>query len=335
MSGKIDWQRQIGRRLKLRDLHVFQTIAECGSMAKAAQKLGVSQPTVSEVIADLEHTFGVRLLDRSSRGVELTIYGNALLKRSVGVFDELKQSSRDIDFLANPTVGEVRVASAEGITATVLPPVIQRFAERYPRVVLHIDDVPSRVQELSALQERKYDLVLLRMQARPADDPLLSAAGDLIIEPLFEDRLVIAAGAHSRWARRRKIDLAELADQPWILTAFLPVGPATWNFARVAEAFQARGLPFPKVSIVTSSVHLRTSLLLDSPFITAIPQSFMLLSHAREVLKVLPVDLPPRPWPVAIVTLKNRTLSPVVERFIDCARDVAKSIAARMAPVRS
>jgi DNA-binding transcriptional LysR family regulator len=68
MVRKIDWEKQIGRRLKLRDLHVFTTIVQRGSMAKAASQLGVSQSAVSEVIADLEHVVGVRLLDRSTHG---------------------------------------------------------------------------------------------------------------------------------------------------------------------------------------------------------------------------------------------------------------------------
>jgi DNA-binding transcriptional LysR family regulator len=98
-TKRIDWESHIGRRLRLRDLHVFLTVVQCGSMAKAAAELGVSQPTVSEVIADLEHTYAVRLFDRSPRGVAPTIYGDALLKRSIAAFDELKQSGRDIEFL--------------------------------------------------------------------------------------------------------------------------------------------------------------------------------------------------------------------------------------------
>jgi DNA-binding transcriptional LysR family regulator len=98
MLRKIDWERQIGRRMRLRDLHVFSAVVEHGSMAKAATKLGVSQPAVSEVIADLEHMLGVRLFDRSPRGIEPTIYGVALLKRSSAAFDELRQSIRDIEF---------------------------------------------------------------------------------------------------------------------------------------------------------------------------------------------------------------------------------------------
>src|SRR5260370_35342181 len=93
MLRKIDWESQIGRRLRLRDLHVFSTVVQRGSMAKAAQHLGVSQPAISEGIADLEHALGVRLLDRSAQGVEPRIYGVALLKPSVAVLHGLRRAS--------------------------------------------------------------------------------------------------------------------------------------------------------------------------------------------------------------------------------------------------
>src|SRR5260370_34345955 len=126
MLGKMGGEGQIGRRLRLRDLHVFSPVVQRGSMARGAQPLGVSQPAISEVIADLEHALGVRLLDRSAQGIEPTIYGGALLKRSVAVFDELKQSIRDIEFLSDATVGEVHVACSEAVSCRLLPEVIFR-----------------------------------------------------------------------------------------------------------------------------------------------------------------------------------------------------------------
>src|SRR5258707_5947319 len=139
MVRKIDWESQIGRRLKLRDLHVFSTVVQRGSMAKAAQHLGVSQPAVSEVIADLEHALGVRLLDRSAQGIAPTIYGGALLKRSVVVFDEFKQSIRDIEFLADATTGEVRIACTQSLEYTLLAAIILRVFEPYPRLQAYSD----------------------------------------------------------------------------------------------------------------------------------------------------------------------------------------------------
>jgi DNA-binding transcriptional LysR family regulator len=319
VKRKIDWETHIGRRLRLRDLHVFSTVVQCGSMAKAAALLGVAQPTVSEAIAGLEHTFGVRLLDRSPRGIEPTMYGDALLKRSIAAFDELKQSSRDIEFLADPTVGELRIGCVETLSATLVPQILLKFSEQYPRVVVHLDDWTAPAVELPGLRDRKYDLIMVRLVAPLTDEHLTD---DLNVECLFDDQLVVAAGMHNRWARRRKIDLAELINEPWILAP-----PRTWNYSRLAEAFRARGLDMPKASLVSVSVAVRTRLLANGEFIAALPSSVLSLNRDHYALKALAVDLPNPPWPVVIVTLKNRMLSPVVERFIACAREVAKSFA--------
>src|SRR5215208_6616316 len=181
MERKIDWGSHIGHRLKLRDLHVFSTVVQHGSMAKAAAQLGVSHPTVSEVIADLEHTFGVRLFDRNPRGVEPTVYGSALLNRCIAAFDELKQSGRDIEFLANATSGELRIGCAESLSAAILPQVIERFSRQYPRVVLNVDAVVTGTPEIPNLRDRTLDLVLARM--RPVSE--LQFAEDLNVEILF------------------------------------------------------------------------------------------------------------------------------------------------------
>src|ERR1700681_1959496 len=152
----IDWESRIGRRLGMRDLHVFVTVVQRGSMAKAAQHLNVTQPAVSKAIGDLEHRLGVRLLDRRPQGVEPTMYGRALLKRSNAVFDELKQSVRDIEFLADPSVGEVSFGCKDSIAAAVLPPIMERFSRKYPRVALRMEVIGAvgDVPELPSLHQR-------------------------------------------------------------------------------------------------------------------------------------------------------------------------------------
>jgi DNA-binding transcriptional LysR family regulator len=307
----MEWESRLGRRLRVRDLYILSTVMRSGGMAKAARQLAMSQPAVSQAIANLEHMLGIRLLDRNSRGIAPTIYAEALLKRSIAVFDELKQSVRDIEFLSDPTSGEVKLQCHETVAATILPQLIHRFSAKHPRVVVHVDSVASATMALPALHSRECDLVMGRLHIPLADE-------DLNAESLFDDPLVVAAGTQSRLARRRKIDLAELMDEPWILPA-----PHTRNYMGLKQAFQARGLGMPKTSLVTLSMPLITNFLANGPFITAYPRSVVV----QNSLKVLPVDLPIRPWPLVVVTLKNRTLSPVVERFIECAREVAKSIA--------
>src|ERR1700704_1276129 len=98
-------RERVGRRLKLRDLRILMTVVECGTMGKAAERLAISQPVVSKAIADMEHALGVRLLDRSQRGVEPTPYGRALIKRGIAIFDEMRQGIEEIEFLSDPTAG--------------------------------------------------------------------------------------------------------------------------------------------------------------------------------------------------------------------------------------
>jgi DNA-binding transcriptional LysR family regulator len=143
---------------------------------------------------------------------------------------------------------------------------------------------------------------------------------DLNAEILFNDRLVVAVGMNSRWARRRKIDLAELIDEPWVLSP-----PDSVNYLGLAEAFRARGLGMPKANLVSHSAHLRAHLLANDECITVFTRLGLRATADRYALKVLPVDLLDRPWPIVIVTLKNRTLSPVAERFIECTREITKS----------
>src|SRR5262249_61546236 len=87
---------RIGRRLKLRDLRILMTVVECGTMGKAAERLAISQPVVSKTITDMEHALGVRLLDRSRRGVQSTPYDQALINRRIAIFDEMREGIGEI-----------------------------------------------------------------------------------------------------------------------------------------------------------------------------------------------------------------------------------------------
>jgi DNA-binding transcriptional LysR family regulator len=312
---KMEWETRLGHRFRVRDVHILATVIKSGGMAKAARQLAMSQPSVSAAIANLEGVLGVRLLDRNTKGIEPTIYAEAILKRSVAIFDELKQTVNDVQFLADPSKGELRIGCPDTSAATVVPQMIERFSEKYPLAVLYVDNVPTFSDALPVLRSRQYDLVFARLY-----QPLTSVVDDLNVERLFDDPVVVVAGKHSPWARRRKVDLAELVDEPWIMA-----GAHTWIYARVAEAFRERGLGMPKARLVTLSWPLIAHFVFNGRHIMAYPKSVAV----RHSLKVLPVDLPIRPWPLSILTLKNRTLSPVAKRFMECAREVAKSRADR------
>ena len=153
---------RIRRRLRLRDLDTLIAVAETGSMAKAAAQLAVSQPAISKAIAEMERTLGYRLLDRTAQGVEPNLYGRALLKWAKAVFDDVHQGVAELDFISDPTSGELRIAASGPMAAGMLPVILDRLRHQHPRIVFHVSQVTSLSQQQDALRERRVDLLLGR-----------------------------------------------------------------------------------------------------------------------------------------------------------------------------
>jgi DNA-binding transcriptional LysR family regulator len=319
----MDWADRIGRRIRLRDLHIVLAVAERGSMAKAAAHLAISHPVVSKTISDLEHTLGVRLFDRNSQGVELTTYGQALLKCGVTVFDEMRQGLRQIEFLAAPDSGELRIGCSEITMAGLLPAIAEDFSQQYPRIRLHVVLATTAALQFRELRERNIDLLIVRPPRPFLED-------DLIAETLFDEPFQAVASVRSRWARRRHIALADLVDEPWVLPPYDSVPGSL-----ILEIFRASKLQPPSPRIVSLSGQLTVTLIASGRFVGLLPSSVAHFNAGRMGLKVLPVKLPAQRFAVGIITVKNRTLSPLAELFVDCAREVAKSISERTMGRRS
>jgi DNA-binding transcriptional LysR family regulator len=306
------WDNRIRRHLDLRDLDILIAVMQAGGMGKAAARLHMSQPSVSKAIADLEQMLGVRLLDRSRRGAEPTPYGLALIKRGFAVFDELRRGIEDIDFLSDPTAGEVRIGTTEPIAAAIVSPVIDQLSRQYPRMNFYViaGDTGMLYRQLS---ERNIELVMSRVTA-PATE-------EQSAEMLFNDPLVVVAGKTNPLTRRRKISLTELMDEPWT------VQPTDSFFGSlVAEAFRAAKLAPPRLTIATTSFNLRTELLATGRFLTVVPSFSVKLPRSHPSLRVLPVEFPNVRHQVAIVTLKGRSLSPLTELFINRVRAIVKPL---------
>jgi DNA-binding transcriptional LysR family regulator len=311
-----DWDSRIGRRIRLRDLHVLSAVVRWGSMAKAASHLAMSQSVVSEAVANLEDALQVRLLDRRPHGIEPTVYAAALLKRGTVVFDELREAIKDIELLSDATHGEVRIACPEILSAGLLAGVVERFTQRHPQAVVRLSDANVASLEFRQLQERNVDLVVTRVPSGFADD-------DLDVEILFDDPHVAVAGVASRWVRRRRLTLADLAGEPWIL----PPSPVVLDVFE--EAFAAEGLDAPAARISTSSILMRSRLLATGRFLTVLPRSVLRYTAKPWPVRALPVELKAAPRPIAIVTLKDRTISPAVQLFVEELRAAAKAFAPR------
>ena len=310
----MDWTDRIGRRLRPRDLHVFLAVAEKGNMAKAAEQLAISRPVVSKTIADLEHTMGVRLLDRTPRGVEPTLYGRALLKRSLTVFDELRQSVKEIQFLADPSAGELRVGFSEVPAAGLVPAAIDRLCRQYRNMTVRTEQ-GTFATLLDFLRTRRCEVVVTRLLAREPD---------VNVEPVHHDRLFVVAAARSKWARQGRIGLADLAHESWVQAP-----PEMEQGSPTLEAFRAAGISAPRVTVLSSSLNLRYGLLATGRFVTMIPESVLHHGGQRASIRILPIKIPRWHVPTCALTLKDCTLSPLAQRFIDCLLELAKPLARR------
>jgi DNA-binding transcriptional LysR family regulator len=271
---------------------------------------------VSKAVADIEHTLGMKLFDRTSQGVEPTVYGHALRKWGNAMFDDLRLGVGEIEHLADPTTGELRIGCTEAMTAGFVSAVIDRLTRRFPRLVLRVmQDDPSRLQG-TYLRERKIEFAVGRIQSPFVEE-------DMQAEIFFKERAFVVAGKQNKWVRRRNIKLSDLKDESWSLPP-----PEYLAGSQFLNAFQGSGLDYPpRSSVVALSTQLHVSLVATGRYLGILPGSMLQFCGKRLSLNVLSIDLRIPPRPVGVVTLKDRTLSPIAKLFIECAREVARPLA--------
>lgn len=308
----MDRLTRAGSRIKLRDLRVLIAIADSGSMAKAAAKLGISHPAISKTISDIEATLGVRLLDRGSQGTELTAHGEVLRRCGINIFDEMQQGLRSLDHLSDPNSGEVRLGCTDIILNSLVPPIVRSFAREYPGVQLDVKLANPGEHQVQQLRERQIDLLITRATA-PQDD--------FNYEALFEEPFVFVVGNKSSFGRNRRTTLKDIIDCKWVLPPY-DSAPG----ALVAAVFEANRLSPPRPAVKTIAIQLTVSLIASGEFVGILPRSVAELSAHQAALGILPTKSSGPRISAEIVCLKNRTLSPAVSAFMDCARRVTKSL---------
>lgn len=139
-------------------------------------------------------------------------------------------------------------------------------------------------------------------------------------EVLYADPLFVVAATKNPWSQRRSVRLVDLIDELWALP------PTDTAFGlESANIFRAAGLNFPTATIVCENAVARLALVAKGRFLTITAKTW--IADREMAIKALPVSLPKTHRPVAIITLKNRTLTPVAQLFTSCAREVSRSVA--------
>ena len=300
------WDDRIGRRLRLKDLHTLQTVAEAGSMAKASRQLALSQPAISKAIADMEHVLGAALLDRSAQGVEITDCGRLLLARGRIIFDELREGVRDIQNRSDPTRGEIRIGTTEPITG-FLCEIISRMSRSYPRITYQVavSDTTTLVRDL---RERMLDVVITRWSGSAISD-------DLAAEVLYKAPLAVLADRRHPLVIRKKLTLADTMNEAWTLS------PADSFLGRVVgDVFRRRKLELPATVVTTLSIHMRLNLLASGRFLTMLPLHMVRQRANRAWLRALNVDLSDSAGPIAAITVRKRAVGGALKLFQQACR---------------
>ena len=301
---------RIGRRLRLKDLHTLQTVAEIGSMAKASQQLGLSQPAISKAISDMEHTLRAPLLDRSARGVVLTDHGRVLVGRTRIIFDEVKQGIKEIEHLNDPTQGAVRIGAIEPV-APILSDIIHRLARRYPRISYQIT-VGDTDMLARKLRDRALDVVLTRWNA-------LTQADDLVAETLYTSILAIVADKTHRMVAHKRLKLPDLMEEQWALPP-----PDTFLGRVVADLFEEKRLTLPSSIVTSTSTLMRLNLLANGRFLSVLPMTMLRHRSYKPWLRALRVDLGDHGGQISAITIKDRRSSGATKLFLEASHVVCK-----------
>jgi DNA-binding transcriptional LysR family regulator len=310
MSG--DAGDRLGWRLRLRDLQTLRAVADAGSMARAAGQIGLTQSAISKIIAELESEFGVSLLERNARGVELTPSGRALLARSRVMLDELKQAVGDIRHINDPASGEIRIGTTEPMTSIVAD-IVHRRAQTHPRIrySVAISDTTTLVEQL---RSRELDVVLTRWVG-----PLVT--DDLVGEALFSTPLAVMAARTHRLVGQHGLDLEQLGEELWTLSP-----PDSFLGRLVGGLFERRGLPLPVAAVTSLSIYMRLNLLAGGRFLSVLPMTTLRHRTNRSWLAALDIDLSDSSGPIALLTIRGRRDSGALALLRETARIVGREI---------
>ena len=298
-------------RVSIRQLRLVAAITEVGSMVRAAEAIGMTQPAVTKAIRGLESDLGVALFERGNRGVSPTIYGEALARHAQRVLAQLEHAAEEIDDLAHGTGGRVAVGTLLAASAWLLPNAIARLRAERPRVVVDVvEGTNDRLQPM--LLRGDLDMVVGRLSE-------LRYRAGLHQEPIYAEEVVILARPGHSLASHPHLTLADLRDTEWILPP-----PETTLRGQIEKAFFDAGLDPPRCAVQSVSLLTNRQLLYESDLLGIWPRDVAADALARGALASLPVRLDDVLWPVGVSTRKLARLSPAADALLSMLRTTGR-----------
>jgi LysR family cyn operon transcriptional activator len=301
--------------IKLRQLEYFLAIAETLHFSKAAEKLFVTQPTLSHQLAELEAHLGKALFDRSGKHIRLTQVGqvfHAYAKRSL---DELTAGYTALDELDALQRGHVTIGVSQSFVRKLLPPIVADFMGSYPAVRLTVKEMMAPMIE-QQLATGELQLGIAFVPAR---------LEDTAVESLFKERLMLVAGTGHRLAGRKRVRLADLAREPLVLMT-----RDYYTRGLIEQYFDQRGLT-PNIACETNAISLMMELAAESRLVTLLPESTI---DASDRVAVIPVYEPVPIRVTALLWSKRHHRTVAAQTFAQLLRDRLQAGVPKAATVR-
>lgn len=307
-----DLLERLPRHLKLRELRVLLAVAEQGSFRKAGRLLHLTQPAITAAIAELEHTLGVPLFDRTAQGVTPTAHGESFIRRAAAIFGELRLAVEDIQIISRGSRGTLRVGTGGGGWGLgILPMALTKLLDPHPDVFVSIREADEDVL-IELLKARELDLFFSRLAPLPADP-------ELAYQPLYEDSMCVFARRSHPLAARKRVTWKELANERWVAPP-----PGALSFDHTQRTLHKGGLAMPRHVIQAASAPVALGMVLQGNFLCFGTHVYHELTVLKPLLTIVNVDLPKVTTAFGVVTLKDRKLSPLGVRLVGLVGDLAQ-----------
>ena len=296
-------------KLRLRHIELLDALGDTLNMHRAAPRINLSQPSTSKLLQEIEVIYGTRLFDRLPRGLRATTAGEAAIRWSRLLLNQMGESVAEVHMVAAGASGRVRVGALPVAVPTLVTAVLQRVRAELPDLVVTVTE-GSNEMLLPALARNELDLVLGRLSAD-------TKAAIYASERLYDEQVRLVVRKKHPLLRKRKLSAKDLADVQWVLPPEL--APMRQELERVLAE---HGLRRPTPRVETTSQTLVEIILNQTDMVAAMPFSVAQLYQSRGQLVILNVFLPITMPAVGLLLHAQALRSPAVEAVVGLVRQV-------------
>jgi DNA-binding transcriptional LysR family regulator len=299
--------------MDLRDIEYFAMVAQHGHLGRAAEALGLGQPALSMSLRRLEKSAQAKLVKRTPKGVELTAVGTALLLHVSKLRLARADLAREMADLADGRAGHLRIGVSPSNADMYLPEACSTLLMEAHKVTLNVAILDNDAL-LPALRMGEIDIAVTHTQQ--------FRQPDVTLEHFREDEFVVYCASSHRLAKRKSVTLDDLALERW--TAAVSAAGAFGPLLSLRQAFEERGLPAPRVTLVSDLVMFRQRAVAGSDLVGIAVKGNLHRTATPYHLKILPVKGLNWVRPVAVAYRKDAYLSPATRRFIEILKATAR-----------